>query len=64
MSERDIDTNDILELGRSGVVFNEPEPHIKTGDWTYRIESQKTNAKAVFVIVSQDRVRLLTVLDE
>ncbi len=65
MREREVDdTNDILELARSGVVCMEPEPHPKTGAMIYRIESAKISPKAVFEIVDIRRVRLLTVLND
>lgn len=64
MRERKVDdTNDILELARSGLVCMEPEPHAKTGAWIYRIESQNITPKACFEVVGPEKVRLLTVLN-
>lgn len=65
MREREVDdTNDILELARSGIVCMEPEPHPKSGAWIYRIESSKITPKAVFEIIDTRKVRLVTVLND
>jgi len=64
MREREVDNNDILHLAKSGLVLNPPEPHIKTGELNYRIESQTQKLKVVFSIVDPNTVRLITVLDD
>lgn len=61
MLKYDINTNDLLVLARSGIVQSEPECDIKTGEWTYRIESNNPKMKAVFIPMD-NRVRVLTVM--
>jgi hypothetical protein len=64
MHERQVDNNDILSLARTGVVLNAPELDIKTNEWTYRIESDSLQLKAVFTIPDPNRVRLITVITD
>jgi hypothetical protein len=64
MKEYSRDHNDVLELARSGMVFNEPEPDIKTGELVYRIESQRIGFKGQFICVSESCARLLTVMND
>lgn len=61
MSEREVDTNDLMTLSRTGVVADPPECDIKTGEWKYIIERKKPLLKAVFTIPGKDTVRILTV---
>ena len=60
MHERQVDNNDMLGLARTGVVLNAPELDNKTNEWTYRIESDSLQLKAVFTIPDPNRVRLIT----
>lgn len=62
MRVRNITTNDVLALARAGVVVNEPEPHIKTGQLNYRIESSDGSTKVVYEILSPRRIRIITVI--
>jgi hypothetical protein len=64
MLEYQVDNNDILSLARTGVVLNAPELDIKTNEWTYRIESDSLQLKAVFTIPDPNRVRLITVITD
>lgn len=60
MKERDIDNNDLIMLARLGAVFDPPEIDIKTGEWKYTIERRKPLLKAVFTVLSGNKIRLLT----
>ena len=67
MKERKLDTNDVLNLAHSGICANEPEKHIKTGNWTYRIESLVLGIRSVFTIENienKKKVRIVTVFDK
>jgi hypothetical protein len=64
MKEYGLDNNDVLELSRSGLIFNEPEVSINTGDMLYRIESDKLKIKAQFICMSESKVRLITVMKD
>lgn len=64
MHEYQVDNNDMLSLARTGVVLNAPELDIKTNEWTYRIESDSLQLKAVFTILDPNRVRLITVITD
>ena len=64
MHERQVDNNDMLGLARTGVVLNAPELDNKTNEWTYRIESDSLQLKAVFTIPGPNRVRLITVITD
>lgn len=61
MRENEVTTNDLLSLGRSGVVLSEPEQDINTGQLKYRIESDTLKMKVVF-IPTDKKVRILTVM--
>lgn len=64
MKEYGVNNNDLLELGRSGVVLNEPELDIKTGEWLFRIESQRLGLKAQFICIDEMKTRLITVIQD
>lgn len=64
MREYGVDNNDILSLARTGVILIASELDIKTNEWTYRIESDGLQLKAVFTILDPSRVRLLTVMTD
>ena len=61
MKERDVDNNDLLALSRTGIIHNPPEPHIRTGELTYRIERSDPVLKVVFSIPYPNKVRIITV---
>jgi len=63
MLERDIDANDLIELSRCGLVYDPPEPHIKTGDMVYRMEHSKYKVKVCFTIINRKTIRIVTVMD-
>lgn len=47
-----------------GNVYDEPEPHPKTGNWTYRIEGPVLDGRNVIVVLafeSEKHITLLTV---
>ncbi|GBE03425.1 hypothetical protein BMS3Abin09_00340 [bacterium BMS3Abin09] len=37
MKERNVSDQDILRVLNNGRIYNDPEPHIKTGNWIYTI---------------------------
>jgi hypothetical protein len=62
MAERGVDVNDLIGLSKGGLVYNEPEIDIKTGEKKYTIEHPSPPLKAVFIIASEKKIRLLTVI--
>lgn len=38
MIERGVDMHDVLSVIKTGRIFIEPEPHIRSGKWVYTIE--------------------------
>ena len=49
---------------RSGHIYDAPEPHIKTGDWNYRIEGHEPGGKwiaIVFCFKARDTAFLITI---
>jgi len=61
--QKNIDNNDILNLGKTGLVIREPELDVGTNKWKYTIESQgEGGLKAVFNILDECRVRIITVM--
>lgn len=63
MRERNIDANDLMELSRSGLVYDPPEPHTTTGNMVYRMEHSKFGIKVAFTIVNKKTMRVVTVMD-
>lgn len=64
MGKRGVDNNDLLALAKSGRVLNEPETHIKTGELNYRIESPDQKLKAVFSLLGEKKVCIITVMKD
>lgn len=64
MVERGVDANDLIGLARSGVVYKDPEVDITTGQWKYTIENPSTFLKVVFIVSSEKKIRLVTVMDK
>ena len=62
MEERGIDANDLMELSRCGLVYDPPEPHIKTGEMVYRIENSKLGVNVAFNIMDKNTIRIVTVM--
>jgi hypothetical protein len=55
---------DALAVLRTGSVFDEPEPDLRTGDWKYRIEGREPGGKyaaVVFTFKTEDRTLLITI---
>ena len=49
---------------RSGRVYDEPEPDIKTGEWKYRVEGYEPGGKCLAIVFSfktLDRAYLITI---
>jgi hypothetical protein len=56
-----LDARHVLENGR---IYNEPELHVKTGEWNYRIEGQIPEGRCLGIVFSfkeVDSVFLITV---
>lgn len=64
MAERGVDVNDLIGLSKGGLVYNDPEIDINTGAQKYTIEHPSPYLKAVFIIVSEKKIRLLTVISD
>jgi hypothetical protein len=66
MRERDITTNDLLTLARTGIVLRDPERHPVTNDWTYQIECKSPDIRAVYAVEECRwiRIRVITVIDK
>ena len=51
MKKRHISTQDILQAFKNGRIFDEPEPHIKTGNWLYKILGNGIDNSSLQVVV-------------
>ena len=51
MKLRNISTQDILWAFKHGKVFDEPEPHIKSGNWLYKIIGSGIDNASLEVVV-------------
>ncbi len=56
----DLDVRNAIDRGS---IYDEPEPHIKTGNWIYRIEGPSLDGKPIIVPVAlqQGKLCLVTV---
>lgn len=56
----DLDVRNAID---HGAIYDEPEPHIKTGNWTYRIEGPSLDGKAIIAVVAfrEEKLCLVTV---
>ena len=57
---------DLEHVARTGRVYREPEPNIRSGNWRYRIEGTDVDGhrlQVVFEIVALDWVKLITVFN-
>lgn len=57
---------DVEHLARTGRVYREPEPALKTGNWRHRIEGTDLDGhrlQVVFEILGPDWVKLIAVFD-
>lgn len=63
MRSRGGDANDLIELSKSGLVYDEPEPDIKTGQLKYAIERQLPFLKVVFTIPGKNKIVLITFIN-
>jgi uncharacterized DUF497 family protein len=50
--ERGFELTDVVELARSGRIFNPPEFDVKHGEWKWRIEGKAIDRRAVYVVFS------------
>ena len=66
MQEREITTNDLLTLGRMGLVLRDAERHAVTNDWTYQMECKAPEIRVVFTVEEhfRIRIRIVTVIDD
>lgn len=66
MREREITTNDLLTLARTGPVLRVPERHAITNDWIYQMECKAPDIRAVFTVEERFRmrIRIVTVIGE
>lgn len=63
MAERNIDANDLMGLARAGLVYKNPERDVKTGEWKFTMEHPSPQLKAVFTVLTDKKIRVLTVID-
>lgn len=55
---------DVIHAIRFGLIFEEPEQDIKTGEWKYRVEGESVDGeplRVVIAIVADDVSKYLTV---
>lgn len=68
MKERNISDQDILKVLNNGRIYNDPEPHIKTGDWIYTIIGSGIDdrdiAIPVFINKKENYLLLITLVRE
>ena len=66
MKERNISDQDILKVLNNGHVYNDPEPHIKTGNWIYTIIGSGIDegdiAIPVFINTKENYLLLVTLV--
>ena len=64
LSKECIEWIDAYTVLKHGIIYDPPEPDIKTGEWKYRIEGAEPNGKwlvIVFCLKAIDSVFLITV---
>jgi hypothetical protein len=50
LADEGLDILDAHNVLRTGIIFQEPEPDIRTGDWKYRIEGIDLEGKPLAVV--------------
>jgi uncharacterized DUF497 family protein len=50
LANEGLDILDAHNVLRTGIIFKEPEPDIRSGDWKYRIEGTDLEGKLLAVI--------------
>ena len=51
MQDRNVTAEDISFSIKNGIINTEPEIHIKTGRWNYRVEGKDINERAIRLLV-------------
>ncbi len=51
MQERNVTAEDISFSIKNGIINAEPEIHIKTGRWTYRVEGKDVNERVMSLLI-------------
>lgn len=51
MAERGFQARDVLHVIKKGAIFSEPEIHLRTGRWTYKIEGKTVDGERLHVLV-------------
>lgn len=67
LEERGLAMDDVLRVLRRGQVRLPPEPHIRTGYYTYRVEGRTVDGTSVIVVVtlmSEEHIDLVTVFPD
>jgi hypothetical protein len=54
--------SDTIYAVNHGNIFDPPEPHPKTGNWTYRIEGPVLDGRKVIVVVAFESETVMTLL--
>lgn len=57
--ERGVSTNDAINVFIAGTVKKPGEPHIKTGQIVYNVETN--NMEVSFQFIAEDKIRLITI---
>ncbi|MBZ5562286.1 MAG: DUF4258 domain-containing protein [Acidobacteriia bacterium] len=52
LAAEDLDLVDAWQVLRSGNIYAEPEPDIKTGEWKYRVEGYEPGGKWLAIVFS------------
>jgi hypothetical protein len=52
LAEEDVTFPDAWAVLRGGIIYEEPEHDIKTGEWKYRIEGHEPEGKWLVVVLS------------
>lgn len=63
MARRGVDVNDLFSVKDTGVIEEEPDLEISTGEWKYRIKGKDADEKPVeivFVIKGTKKVLLIS----
>ena len=51
MTERGFQARDVLYVIESGAIYSEPEVHLKTGRWIYKVEGKTFDGERLHVFV-------------
>ena len=64
MFKKDFDIHDVLCAIENGIIYDEPEIHIRTGELTYRVQGERIDGGKLTVVIQiseeDDSIIILT----